>query len=88
MFSISPKTGSATARVNERHFMASSSATACGVVTMTADNRECTGARCSRSDKCSSDVPKYQCELEMIFAYHLTSNLEAYPRRDNQDLPI
>lgn len=57
MFSTTPKTGRETVRVNERHFMASARATACGVVTMMEDKRECTGARCSRRDRCSSDVP-------------------------------
>lgn len=57
MFSIRPITGSETARVKERHFMASSSATAWGVVTMTADRREATGAICSISERCSSEVP-------------------------------
>ena len=57
MFSTSPSTGSAVARVNERHFIASSSATACGVVTITAEMRACTGAMCSMSERCSSDVP-------------------------------
>jgi hypothetical protein len=67
--------------------MASNNATACGVVTMTEDKRECTGARCSMSDMCSSDVPINQNELEIILSYHLTPNLEACPRRDNQVLP-
>lgn len=57
MFSIRPSTGRLTARVNDRHFIASIRATACGVVTITAESRECTPARCSMRERCSSDVP-------------------------------
>ena len=57
MRALDPSTGKPTARVNDRHFIASSSATACGVVTITADSLACTGAMCSISDRCSSDVP-------------------------------
>lgn len=57
MFSIRPSTGRLTARVNDRHFIASIRATACGVVTITAESRECTPARCSIRERCSSDVP-------------------------------
>lgn len=37
--------------------MASMRATACGVVTITAERRGWTGARCSMRERCSSDVP-------------------------------
>ena len=57
MFSITPKSGRATVLANEAHFMASRSATACGVVTTIADSRECIGDRCSISEMCSSEVP-------------------------------
>jgi len=57
MFSITPKRGRETVRVNETHFIASRSATACGVVTTIPDKRERTGDRCSISEMCSSEVP-------------------------------
>ena len=57
MFSITPKSGRETVRVNETHFIASRSATACGVVTTIPDRRECTGDRCSINEMCSSEVP-------------------------------
>lgn len=57
MFSITPKRGRETVRVKETHFIASRSATACGVVTTIPDKRERTGDRCSISEMCSSEVP-------------------------------
>jgi hypothetical protein len=57
MFSITPNTGTFTALVNDKHFMASINATACGVVTITAEIRDRAGLACSMSEMCSSDVP-------------------------------
>jgi hypothetical protein len=62
MFSINPVIGRFTARANDKHFMASIRATACGVVTMMADKRECTGAMCSSRERCSSEVPVKSCQ--------------------------
>ena len=65
MFSMTPKSGRETVRAKEIHFIASKSATACGVVTTIPDKRGCTGDRCSISEMCSSDVP-IQSERDKI----------------------
>lgn len=53
--------GRDVARVKETHLMASDRATACGVVTMMEVRFPVYGVRCSRRERCSSDVPGVNC---------------------------
>ena len=89
MFSITPKSGKETVRANEMHFIASRSATACGVVTTMPDNRECTGDRCSISEMCSSEVPVQS--VRDNHRYQKEKTRRGWPRDnlylDHDDLP-
>lgn len=83
MFSITPKRGRETVRANEIHFIASRSATACGVVTTIPDKRECTGDRCSISEICSSEVPIQRGRTRPWNQREEYAVPESYRRRDN-----